>query len=87
MLQHEAIAKAFGSELEVLKGKNTSAAFYNNVAPSPQSPALSTNGANMLSKEFDAVIQGAKDVNTALRSAEEAINKAIEEELAKTRKP
>lgn len=85
-LQNEAVAKAFGADLELLKGKNTSAAFHNKVAPSPQSSELATNGANMLSKEFDAVIQGKKDVNTALRNAEETINKAIEEELAKTGK-
>ncbi|MEF3311362.1 ABC transporter substrate-binding protein [Paenibacillus sp. GYB004] len=85
-LQNETIAKAFGADLELLKGKNTSAAFHNKVAPSPQAPELATNGANLLSKEFDDVIQGHKDVNTALRNAEETINKAIEEEIAKTGK-
>lgn len=85
-LQNDAIAKAFGNDLELLKGKNTSAVFHNKVAPSPQASELVTNGANMLSKEFDAVIQGHKDVNTALRNAEETINKAIEEELVKTGK-
>lgn len=85
-LQSEAIAKAFGTDLELLKGKNTSAVFHNKVAPSPQAPELSTNGGNLLSKEFDAVIQGQKDVNTALRNAEDTINKAIDEELARTGK-
>ncbi|GAA3413536.1 ABC transporter substrate-binding protein [Paenibacillus hodogayensis] len=85
-LNNETIVKSFASEIDLLKGKNTSAVFYNKVAPSPQAPALSTNAGNLLSKEFDAVIQGNKDVNTALRNAEDTINKAIEEEIAKTRK-
>lgn len=86
-LNNDSIIKSFASEIDLLKGKNTSAVFFNKVAPSPQVPELSTNAGNLLSKEFDAVIQGKKDVNTALRNAEETINKAIEEEIAKTRKP
>jgi len=76
----------FGSDIALLNGKNTKAIFYNKVAPSPQEPTLSTNAGTLVAKEFNQVIQGKKDVNTALRDAEEAINKAIAEEIEKTRK-
>jgi multiple sugar transport system substrate-binding protein len=85
-LTNEAIPKTFASDIEALKGKNTMAVFYNKPAPSPSVPNLSTNAGSLLSKEMDQVIQGKKDVNTALRNAEETINKAIDEEIAK-RKP
>lgn len=86
-LNNEAVRKTFGSDIPALKGKNTAAVFYNQVAPTPQLPMLSVNAGRLLSNEFDAVIQGKKDVNTALRSAEETINKAIDEEIAKRKQP
>ncbi|MDF2661887.1 MAG: hypothetical protein K0Q94_4678 [Paenibacillus sp.] len=86
-LNNETVRKTFGSDVQALKGKNVASVFHNKIAPTPQLPMLSTNAGKLLGNEFDAVIQGKKDVNTALRSAEETINKAIDEEIAKRRKP
>jgi multiple sugar transport system substrate-binding protein len=86
-LKSEEVHKTFGLDIPALKGKNTMAVYYNQVAPTPQQPLLSTNAGSLIGKQFDLVIQGAKDVNTALRDAEETINKSIETEIAERKKP
>jgi len=73
----------FGSDIALLNGKNTKAIFYNKVAPSSQEPTLSTNAGTLVAKEFNQVIQGKKDVNTALRDAEDAASKTIQAAVGK----
>lgn len=82
---NEQIKKAFGSDSPLLKGKNVGAYYY---YPSAPPPALSGNakissligdGDTVVNNKFlDIVIDG-KDINTALREADEEINKRIEE--------
>lgn len=83
-LKSETIRASFGQDGEQFKGKHTAAVFYNQFAVSPESnPISSLVNLGDINTEFLNVIEGKKDVNTALRDAEEAINKKIAEAKAK----
>ncbi|WP_158606531.1 ABC transporter substrate-binding protein [Paenibacillus ginsengarvi] len=83
-LKNATIRQTFGQEGESFKGKHTAAVFYNQFAVSPPAnPIASQVNLGDLNTEFLNVIQGTKDVNTALRSADEAITKKIAEAKAK----
>lgn len=83
-LKDDNIRRTFGQEGEQFKGKHTAAVFFNQFAVSPVSnPLSSLVSLADLNTEFLNVIEGKKDVNTALRNAEEAINKKIAEAKAK----
>lgn len=80
-LNSEAIRKQFGTKYELVKGKNIEAIFKHQTAPLP----YSTNYEKLASPELNIagtnVASGSKDVNTALREAEERANKKIEAQL------
>jgi ABC-type glycerol-3-phosphate transport system substrate-binding protein len=80
-LNNDSIKKAFGQDVPQLKGKNTGAIFYNPLAETVELNSVNIN--NALDGQFRKVMEGGKDVNTALRDAEEAINKLLEEENKK----
>lgn len=83
-LKSEAIRATFGQEGNQFKGKHTAAVFYNQFAVSPiPNPIASLVSTGDVNTEFLNVIEGKKDVNTALRDADEAINKKIAEAKAK----
>ncbi|MDF2663197.1 MAG: hypothetical protein K0Q94_5988, partial [Paenibacillus sp.] len=78
------IRQTFGQEGEQFKGKHVAAVFYNQFAVSPvPNPISSLVSLGDINTEFLNVIEGKKDVNTALRDADEAINKKIAEAKAK----
>ncbi|CAG7614659.1 hypothetical protein PAESOLCIP111_01734 [Paenibacillus solanacearum] len=82
-LKNEEVRKTFGQQTPALSGKNTSAVYYNQFAPTPAfNPNYSTDPATILAKEFNEVLAGKQDVNSVLRSTDEKIAKAIEEEKA-----
>lgn len=86
VLKNPEIYKQFGVEVEVLKGKgkNTQAFYKHKWAPLPNSNTRYDSRAySVLQAKFKQVAFGQKDVNTALREAEEDINKIIAEEKGK----
>ncbi|MFC3772243.1 ABC transporter substrate-binding protein [Paenibacillus sp. GCM10012303] len=85
VLKKQSIKDEFLKEVDFAKGKNTGAVFKLDRAPA------------RIPSEYDGVVQGIlnnlpkdihsgkKDVNTALRDADDAANKAIEAEKAKSK--
>lgn len=83
-LKDAKIRQTFGQEGDTFKGKNTGAVFFNQFAVSPlPNPIASLVNLGDVNTEFLKVIEGKQDVNTALRIADEAINKKIAEAKAK----
>jgi multiple sugar transport system substrate-binding protein len=82
-LKSDTLRKAFGQEADMYKGKNVNAMLPEKFASAtPISKFNSVAESNLLTG-FNNVILGKKDTNTALREAEEAANKKIQEELNK----
>lgn len=80
-LRDEAIRQQFGSQYELVKGKNIAAIFKHRTAPLPYSTPYEKLASPELNLAGTEVASGAKDVNTALREAEERANKKIEAQL------
>ncbi|MFC3768990.1 extracellular solute-binding protein [Paenibacillus sp. GCM10012303] len=77
-LSSDNIPKVFGQDAPLYKGRNIAAIPLKNMAkPSPQSKYYSVAGAH-LTNALRGILYEGKDVNTALRDAEEAVKKAIE---------
>ncbi|WP_147433513.1 hypothetical protein [Paenibacillus ginsengarvi] len=73
----------FGENASFLKGKNVQAVFKTDVAK-PFQPTLYDNIATgELQNQLMLMVQTGKDANSAVRDAEEAVNKKIQETLAK----
>ncbi|MCC2684253.1 MAG: transporter substrate-binding protein [Paenibacillaceae bacterium] len=82
-LASQAIWKQLGADEPIFKGKNLEAAFKHNMANLPVGD-YDYVANPILNKTFSTKIKtGAEDFNTALREAEDAINKAVAEEKAK----
>ncbi|MDF2717306.1 MAG: family 1 extracellular solute-binding protein [Paenibacillus sp.] len=75
----------FGKELAGMEDIRVSSVFYNKITPLPiVDPLLETVSQRpFFGVAIQAVGKGQKDVNTALREAQEAANKAIQEEQKK----
>ncbi|TNJ66080.1 extracellular solute-binding protein [Paenibacillus hemerocallicola] len=76
------IQKEIGTGIPELKGKNTAVMQPANMAPSITFTEYTADVVTSLGTAFNTSMDGAKDVNTALREAEEAANKKIEEKIA-----
>jgi multiple sugar transport system substrate-binding protein len=82
-LTDKTIRSTFGEDIPYFKGKNVKAMFpVKNAAPTPLTKYDSVALAS-LGTQFDQVILGPKDINTALRDAVEDANKKIETEKGK----
>ncbi|WP_282939424.1 extracellular solute-binding protein [Paenibacillus sp. RC67] len=81
VLANSDINKDFGMDIEVLKGKNREA-FIKNKNAKPFSSITKYDAAafSIMRGQFKKVATGQADVNTALREAEELINKSIEDQ-------
>lgn len=84
IINQESVKKEYAKDLKGMEGKNLNAFFQDAIAkPVPstaydgQAKSIFTNAALV------PVYQGKKDMNTALREAEEQINKHIESEMKK----
>lgn len=78
-LTSPAVKKVFGADVPELKGKNTGAFYYyKDAPPSPLRDPNLTNVSVKFDGKFAEMINKNLDVNTALRSFEEEINKSIE---------
>lgn len=79
-LKSDAIKKAFGSNKDYYKGKHIEALTPKQYAKSTQATKYNNDIVAQLATVFYDITAGKKDnVNTALRDAEEAANKAIEQ--------
>ncbi|RKN83905.1 ABC transporter substrate-binding protein [Paenibacillus ginsengarvi] len=80
-LSNETIKNKYGAKMKSMQGKNIKAVFKSSFAP-PYQPtsydALTNTPLNDAAKNF---LDNGMDINTALRQAEEASNKAIEAEI------
>ncbi|MDF2723222.1 MAG: family 1 extracellular solute-binding protein [Paenibacillus sp.] len=82
ILNDPAMLKSFGEEVPALKGKNVSAIYTNAFAPvASSSTKYDAKAYRLLEAAFKDVVVKGTDVNTALRQADEAINKMIDEQL------
>ncbi|CAG7598362.1 hypothetical protein PAESOLCIP111_00219 [Paenibacillus solanacearum] len=79
VLNSKTVKDAFGTEMDFLKGKNVQAVFKGKIAP--YTPSSAYSGHADVRKIFNAkvadVVAGKKDVNTALREADEEIKLLI----------
>lgn len=83
VLNNPDIKKEFGKDVEVLQGRNAGAFTYNKLAATPQAVTKYDSAAlPIIGSKFKDVAVNGKDVNTALREAEDAINKEIEKRKA-----
>lgn len=77
-IKNAEVQKHFAENYENLKGKNFQAVFKNKMAPLPKfHPLDSTAVSKPMNDAVTAVTQNGVDVNTALRDAEEGVNKNI----------
>jgi multiple sugar transport system substrate-binding protein len=84
LLNNETVRSAFGQDAPMYKGKNLDAMIPRKLAsPSPQSKYQSAATSRMATNVVQDVVLKGKDLNTALREAEEAIAKQIEEDKNK----
>ncbi|MEF3306857.1 ABC transporter substrate-binding protein [Paenibacillus sp. GYB003] len=81
-LKSEPLRQEFGGNVSYLKGKNLMSIFMNKPAAFYTETEYDPLVKSSIMKVFDAVLNGSKDVNTALREAEEAANQAIAAERA-----
>jgi ABC-type glycerol-3-phosphate transport system substrate-binding protein len=82
VLNNEEVRKAYGQDYARLQGKHTQALYVNKpvgVSPARDSKLINVPTAAPVGKEFNAFINGTKDVNTALRDLDETLNKSISE--------
>jgi multiple sugar transport system substrate-binding protein len=76
-LQIKGIEKLYGQDIPVLKGKNVPAIFKSKVRATHEDTDYDQMARNQLQAAFTDVVYKKLDVRTALRNAEEAINKNI----------
>lgn len=84
VLTNPDVQAAYGTNLPHLKGKNVTAILPKKIAPvSPSISKYDAIAASEMVARLKDVIVNDKDVNTALREADENINKKIQEQKAK----
>jgi ABC-type glycerol-3-phosphate transport system substrate-binding protein len=71
--------RQFGAELTSAKGKRIPSIFLSNSAASPVFSEYEGEADLLLQQRLKDVLDGKSDINTALRSAEEAINQMIDQ--------
>lgn len=69
--------KQFGAEVPYLNGKNVAALFKGTVAPAPVYSIYENDGKKIGQQAFRDYLAGKFDLNTALRQAEEEINRVV----------
>lgn len=83
LLSDKKFQDAFGAEMPILKGKNIASIFKSKPAPAPRLSTYYSNSGGILRQQFYEYADGKKDVNTALRDAEEEINQYIRSQAGK----
>lgn len=72
------LEKEFGADIEVLKGKNVENVFKLTAKPNNPPHPLDNELGELLTKAAEEIALGGRDVNSALRAAEEESNRIIE---------
>ncbi|CAG7650776.1 hypothetical protein PAESOLCIP111_06173 [Paenibacillus solanacearum] len=83
VLKDAKYVQMFGQDIPELKGKNIPGIFKSKPAPTPVFSKHQPKAQSILNTEFENVIKGKKDVNTALRDAEELTKNYLLTEAAK----
>lgn len=83
-LQDPKYAQQFGLDLPGMENKNIAGIFKSKPAPAPEFSLYWSGSRKFLTDEYVMYLRGEKDVNTALRDAEEKLKLHLETELAKT---
>lgn len=81
-LKNPEMKKALGADMPFLKGKNLQSIFKSTSPPSPEFSQYNSLGRDLVFKSFEEYMNG-KDLNTALREAEDKVNKRVESNAAK----
>jgi multiple sugar transport system substrate-binding protein len=76
-LANPELEKQFAADLSYMKGKNIAALFKSKAPSAPRFSVYFGQGRAILDKHYVEFIQGKTDMNTALRAAEEEINKQV----------
>ncbi|MCZ8511646.1 extracellular solute-binding protein [Paenibacillus filicis] len=77
-LNNDEMKKQFGADVPYLKGKNVQALFKSTVSPTPIYSIYETDGKRIGQQKFRDFLADKIDMNTALRQADEEINKKID---------
>ena len=80
ILKDKKIRDAFGANLDFIKGKNMQAIYKTIPAKSFTPTKYDVTGMNAINDALKDVVTNGKDVNTALRQAEEKLNQKIEQQ-------
>jgi multiple sugar transport system substrate-binding protein len=81
-LKSDALRNAFGQDTAMYKGKNTKAMLPAKYASASAITKYNGDAEGQLTSAFTKIILNQNDINTALRDAEEATNKKIQEKKA-----
>lgn len=81
-LQMDGLEQILGSDNEQMKTRNIKGLIPNKFAPAPLPTLYGIAPASALNEAFNAAATGQKDINTALREANEKLNKLLEERKA-----
>ncbi|MDF2715966.1 MAG: transporter substrate-binding protein [Paenibacillus sp.] len=84
-LKSEQVKKALGSDNPQLKDKKLPSVFKSNPVPYPKASMYRSKAEGLVSTKFRQYVNGEFDVNTALKQADEEINKMVEAEKGKTK--
>ncbi|CAG7622836.1 hypothetical protein PAESOLCIP111_02449 [Paenibacillus solanacearum] len=79
-LKNPEMKKALGENMPFLKGKSMASIFKSRPAPNPSFTKYDADAQKLLEASFWDYVKDKKDMNTALRDAEEAINRIIRED-------
>lgn len=71
--------QSLGADLPYLKGKKVASVFKSSIGISPFRDEYAGQAGTILNDEFNLAYAGKKDINTALRDADEKLNKYIAE--------
>lgn len=82
-LKNPEMKKKLGAEVSFLQGIDLQSIFKSNPAPAPAFSVYSLSGRSIIRAKYKDFIAGKLDVNTALKQAEEEINKTIDTEMKK----
>ncbi|MBD2865712.1 ABC transporter substrate-binding protein [Paenibacillus oceani] len=80
ILQNPDVDRQFGKDLEGLSNIDLQSAFKSKAAPAPAFTQYTASARRLVMSKYIEFIEGKGDMNTALRAAEEEINKMIEAE-------
>lgn len=83
VLKNQEMKKQFAADISFMKGIDLQSVFKSSPAPAPAFSVNTLLGRRILQAKFKDYVEGKVDVNTALKQAEEEINKEIAATMAK----